>query len=167
MRTLGRSCLDTLRGVAPPPSFSQPVVPRYAEVDQQGVVFNAHYLTWFDEAFTAFLDHIGVSYPALIAGELDMQVVRTEIDFLSSVRWRDAVRVAVTCERLGSTSLTMGFSVLRRAAGEDEVVAVRGRSVYVVVSTSDWAKRAIPDALREALTTGSSAPDRGGSDLGC
>ena len=36
-----------------------PVVPRYAEIDQQGVVFNAHSLTRFDDAFTAFLDHIG------------------------------------------------------------------------------------------------------------
>ncbi|PRC59959.1 acyl-CoA thioesterase, partial [Mycobacterium sp. ITM-2017-0098] len=25
-----------------------PIAPRYAEVDQQGVVFNGHYLTWFD-----------------------------------------------------------------------------------------------------------------------
>jgi acyl-CoA thioester hydrolase len=30
--------------------YSLPIVPRYAEVDQQAVVFNAHYLTWFDEA---------------------------------------------------------------------------------------------------------------------
>ncbi|PRC53846.1 acyl-CoA thioesterase, partial [Mycobacterium sp. ITM-2017-0098] len=29
-----------------------PIAPRYAEVDQQGVVFNGHYLTWFDEACT-------------------------------------------------------------------------------------------------------------------
>lgn len=29
-----------------------------------------------------------------------------------------------------------------------------GRNVYVVVATSDWAKRAIPDWLRSALTAG-------------
>jgi acyl-CoA thioester hydrolase len=48
-------------------TFSLPVVPRYAEVDQQGVVFNGHYLTWFDEACTGFLDHLGVTYPGLVA----------------------------------------------------------------------------------------------------
>src|ERR1700758_3319387 len=111
--------------------FSFSIVPRYAEVDQQGVVFNAHYLTWFDEAFTAFLDHVDVSYPDLIVAGLDVQVVRSEIAFITSVRWRDTVRVAVACESLGSTSVTVAFSVLRRGAGEDEVVAVRGRSVYV------------------------------------
>ena len=94
-------------------SFSLPIVPRYAEVDQQGVVFNSHYLTWFDEACTAFLDHLGVTYPGLIAGGHDIQVVHSEIDFMAPVRWRDSVRVEVHCHRIGSTSFTLGFSVLR------------------------------------------------------
>jgi acyl-CoA thioester hydrolase len=142
--------------------FSLPVVPRYAEVDQQGVVFNGHYLTWFDEACTGFLDHLGVTYPGLLATGHDMQVVHSEIDYLASVRWRDSVRVAVQCDRIGSTSFTLRFTVLRRTpdatpdadadADADELAAVRGHNVYVVVSTEDWAKRPIPDPLREALT---------------
>ena len=94
-------------------SFSLPIIPRYAEVDQQGVVFNGHYLTWFDEACTGFLDHLGVTYPGLIASGHDIQVVHSEIDFKGPVRWRDSVRVEVDCERIGSTSFTLGFSVLR------------------------------------------------------
>jgi acyl-CoA thioester hydrolase len=39
-------------------AFSMPIVPRYAEIDQQGVVFNGRYLTSFDEAGTAFLSTI-------------------------------------------------------------------------------------------------------------
>ncbi len=142
--------------MASPPStadFSFPIVPRYAEIDQQGVVFNAHYLTWFDEAFTGLLDHVGLSYPELIGSGLDVHVVHSELDYAKPVRWRDAVRVAVACEQVGATSLTVTFTVMRRTAGDDEVVAVRGRNVYVVVSTSDWGKRAVPDALRTALTS--------------
>ncbi|HYR14925.1 MAG TPA: thioesterase family protein, partial [Mycobacterium sp.] len=82
-------------------TFSLQVVPRYAEVDQQGVVFNGHYLTWFDEACTGFLDHLGVTYPGLIDTGHDIQVVHSEIDYLTAVRWRDSVRVAVQCERIG------------------------------------------------------------------
>lgn len=128
------------------------VVPRYAEIDQQGVVFNGHYLTWFDEACTGFLDHLGVTYPGLISSGHDVQVVHTEIDYLASVRWRDTVRVYVQCERIGTTSFTLRFSVCRRRpADEDEQIAVRGRNVYVVVSTDDWAKRPVPEVLRQAL----------------
>jgi acyl-CoA thioester hydrolase len=129
-----------------------PVVPRYAEVDQQGVVFNGHYLTWFDEACGGFLDHLGVTYPGLIAAGHDIQVVHSEIDYLAPVRWRDAVRVAVQCEQIGSTSFTLEFTVLRRTGDSDEKAAVRGHNVYVVVSTDDWAKRPIPDVLRVALS---------------
>lgn len=142
--------------MAQPPTtadFSFSIVPRYAEVDQQGVVFNAHYLTWFDEAFTGFLDHVGFSYPDLIGSGLDVHVVHSELDYAKPVRWRDAVRVGVACEQVGATSLTAAFSVMRRSAGDDAVVAVRGRNVYVVVSTSDWGKRPVPDTLRLALTS--------------
>jgi acyl-CoA thioester hydrolase len=131
--------------------YSLPIVPRYAEIDQQGVVFNGHYLTWFDEAVTGYFDHLGASYPDLMSADLDMQVVHTEIDYAAPVRWRDNVRVAVVCERVGETSFTIGFSVLRTRAGSDESVAVRGSNVYVVVSTKDWTKRPIPDALRTVL----------------
>ena len=135
-------------------AFTLPVVPRYAEVDQQGVVFNGHYLTWFDEACTGFLDHLDVTYPGLIASGYDIQVVHSEIDFKGPVRWRDAVRVEVHCERIGSTSFALGFSVLRSREGEpEELAAVHGHNVYVVVSTEDWTKRPIPGLLREALTS--------------
>jgi acyl-CoA thioester hydrolase len=132
-------------------SFSLPVVPRYAEVDQQGVVFNGHYLIWFDEACTGLLDHLGVTYPGLIDSGHDIQVVHTEIDFVAPVRWRDAVRVAVRCQRIGSTSFTLEFTVLRQNAEAAEQTAVRGHNVYVVVSTEDWGKRELPGQLREAL----------------
>ncbi len=133
-------------------SFSLPITPRYAEVDQQGVVFNGHYLTWFDEACTGFLDHLDVTYPGLIASGYDIQVVHSEIDFKRPVRWRDAVRVEVHCARIGSTSFTLGFNVVRAKDGEQQS-AVRGHNVYVVVSTDDWAKRPIPPVLLEALTS--------------
>jgi acyl-CoA thioester hydrolase len=132
--------------------YSLPIVPRFAEIDQQNVVFNAHYLTWFDEALTGYFDHLDASYPDLMAAGLDMQLVHTDIDYAAPVRWRDAVRVAVECESVGTTSFTIGFSVLRRRDGSDEVLAVRGRNVYVVVSTDDWTKRPVPDSLRKVLS---------------
>lgn len=130
------------------------IVPRYAEIDQQGVVFNGHYLTWFDEAFAALLDDLSLGYADLIAGGLDFQVVHSEIDYLTSVRWRDSVRVEAVCEHVGTTSFAISFTVLRIAADDTEGAeraAVRGHNVYVAVSTDTWTKRALPDELRQAL----------------
>ncbi|MEV0673747.1 thioesterase family protein [Mycobacterium sp. NPDC050441] len=133
--------------------YSFGIVPRYAEIDQQGVVFNGHYLTWFDEACTGLFDHLRVSYADLIADGIDMQVVHTEIDFRAPVRWRESVRVAVRCERIGTTSFTLGFTVLGTDASGDERPRVSGSNVYVVVSTGDWSKRPVPEDIRAALSS--------------
>ena len=130
------------------------IVPRYAEIDQQGVVFNGHYLTWFDEACTALLDEHAIDYAQLMSTGVDFKVVHSQIDYLTSVRWRDGVRVEAVCDHIGTTSFAVTFTVLRAAHDDpqgSEQVAVRGRNVYVVVSTDNWAKREVPDELRQAL----------------
>ena len=97
-------------------AFSLPIVPRYAEVDQQGVVFHGHYLTWFDEASTAYFDHLGLPIAEFDQWGVDVQTVHAEVDYLAPLRWRDEVRVAIRCESTGRTSFTLGFEVLRRDA---------------------------------------------------
>ncbi|MDZ4265681.1 MAG: acyl-CoA thioesterase, partial [Mycobacterium sp.] len=70
--------------------------------------------------------------------------------------WRDEVRVTAECTRIGTTSFTVEFGVCSRTAGGAELVAVRGRNVYVVVSIQDWTKRPVPELLREALSSNGS-----------
>lgn len=43
--------------------WSAPV--RYVEADAQGIVFNAHYLVYYDEALMAFLTSHGVDYATM------------------------------------------------------------------------------------------------------
>jgi hypothetical protein len=73
--------------------WSAPV--RYAECDAQGVVFNGHYLTWCDEAVTAWLVQSGIGYEQLLGRGLDFFVVRSELSWSSSARWGDTVDVDV------------------------------------------------------------------------
>jgi acyl-CoA thioester hydrolase len=39
--------------------FTHTLRPRYAEVDMQKVVFNGHWLTYFDDACTRFFESLG------------------------------------------------------------------------------------------------------------
>jgi acyl-CoA thioester hydrolase len=132
-------------------SFTFPVTVRYMEVDAQGVVFNGWYLTYFDEAMTAFLEHGGLPYRRMLDAGFDVQLVRSEIDWRAGVRWQDPIEVAVSPSRLGRTSFAMDFAVRR---GDE--VCTHGRTVYVVIATDGSGKREIPDLLRDAL--GAPAP---------
>ena len=58
--------------------FFFPLLVRYAEVDQQGIVFNAHYLTYFDVGITEYFRALGYDYTS--------QPARTGTDFLLSNR---------------------------------------------------------------------------------
>jgi acyl-CoA thioester hydrolase len=126
--------------------FSMPLSIRYAEVDQQGVVFNAHYLTYFDEAMTAFLVHRGLPYPAMTEAGFDVMLVHSEIDWRGAVRWLDDVAVRVSLATLGRTSFALDFEVVR-----DSSVVVDGRTVYVCIDVEHHQPQPVPDALRSAL----------------
>lgn len=131
--------------------FRHPVAVRYLEVDAQGVVFNAWYLAWFDDAMTAFLAHGGLPYRTMLDAGFDVQLVRSEIDWTAGVGFGDPVEVAVSTARIGRTSFALDFQVHR---GPD--VTCAGRTVYVVIATDGSGKREIPPLIADAL--GEAAP---------
>ncbi|WP_084211373.1 acyl-CoA thioesterase [Pseudonocardia acaciae] len=135
---------------AEPEVFLFPITVRYMEVDGQGVVFNGWYLTYFDEAMTAFFAHRGLTYQTMQASGYEVQTVRTEINYRAGVRWADPIVVAVSPSRYGRTSFALDFQV-RRGTGQDTEVTTEGRITYVVVNTADHTKREIPPPMRAAL----------------
>ena len=127
--------------------FVHPVTVRFFEVDMQRVVFNMWYLAWFDDAMTAFLTDHGFGFDEMLSRGWDVQLVHTEIDWRAGARFGDRVDVEVTTDRIGTTSLTLAFRVLR----DGEAIAV-AKTVYTVVGTDGSGKRPVPDELRAALT---------------
>jgi acyl-CoA thioester hydrolase len=129
------------------PSFDHRLTVRYLEVDQQGVVFNAWYLAYLDEAMTGYLTARGVPYATLTGAGIDVQLVHTELDWRGAAGFADELAVRVTTESLGRTSFTLAFGIRR---GPD--VLVTARTVYVVVGLDGSGKREIPPFLRAALS---------------
>lgn len=127
--------------------FEYALAVRYLEVDQQGVVFNAWYLAYFDEAMTAFLEHRGLPYEAVLGSGHDFQLVHTELDWSGALGFRDPASVAVGVASIGTTSFALSFEV--RRAGTP---VCTGRTVYVCVATDGSGKRPLPPALRAALS---------------
>jgi acyl-CoA thioester hydrolase len=92
------------------PVFEHQVSVRWRDTDALGHVNNAVYLTYLEEGRDAFY--------LRALGDPSYVVVRLEIDFRAEVRYADrTVRVEITVERLGTTSLTT-HETLRTADGE-------------------------------------------------
>jgi len=120
------------------PTWSAPV--RYAEVDQQGIVFNSHYLLYCDEAMGAFSIQRGLrEFVTLV------RLVTSTVTWSGPARWGDLIEVDVRCTKVGRTSATLAFDL--RAGGQP---CCQVETVYVYADESG-SSQAIPDAIRAAL----------------
>jgi acyl-CoA thioester hydrolase len=126
-----------------PEVWSAPV--RFVECDQQGVVFNAHYLTWADEAVNAWWAARGLPWQALVERGLEYFVKASALDWVSSARYGETVAVDVELAALGRTSLTLEFAV----RVEDRLCCTV-RTTYV--AAADGRPTPWPDDVRAVLS---------------
>ncbi len=138
----------------PAPLWTSPV--RYVECDQQGIVFNAHYLTWADEAVVPLLASLGTPYATLAEHGLEQVVVASELTWRSSARYGDHVSVDGGVGRLGGSSLVLVFTIR-----VDDRHCCTVRTTYVHLG-KDGRPTSIPGDLRAAWTAGlASEPNQG------
>jgi YbgC/YbaW family acyl-CoA thioester hydrolase len=81
---------------------------RWAEVDLQKIVFNAHYLMYFDTAITDYWRALALPYEAAmhqLGG--DLYVKKSSLEFHGSARFDDQLNIGLKCARIGNSS--MGF----------------------------------------------------------
>jgi acyl-CoA thioester hydrolase len=128
-----------------PAQWSSPV--RYVECDQQGVVFNSHYLTWADEASNVWWSAHGLPWADLIAGGAEPVVKASTLEWSSSARWGDTVTVDAETEKVGRTSVTVRFTV----RVEQRVCCVV-RTTYVWLA--DGRATPWPAEVRERISPG-------------
>ncbi|WP_040337475.1 acyl-CoA thioesterase [Candidatus Blastococcus massiliensis] len=122
--------------------WSAPV--RFVECDMQGIVFNAHYLVWADEALTPWWTEQGIDWRRFGAEGFQYVVVASTLEWRSSARHGETVTVDADLEKLGRTSLTVRFEI---RVGDRLCCTVR--TTYVCLT--DGAPTAWPDDLRARL----------------
>lgn len=129
---------------------------RYSETDMQGVVFNAHYLTYFDTAITEYVRWLEFDYQGHREklGQ-DFHTVHVDLDFYSPCRFDDELDVCVRVCKLGQSSLTFQLEIFLK--GRDELMT-SGRVIWVNADQKEHKSRPLPLELvnlikaREAWT---------------
>src|SRR3954466_15102891 len=110
-------------------AFAHRLRVRWAELDPQRIVFNAHYLTYFDVALSEYMRAVGFKAPdglakhgcdiVLANAHLDFRRANATLVFRASPRYDDELLVTARIARIGRTSL--GF---RMACFRDEALLV-------------------------------------------
>ena len=121
---------------------------RWAEVDMQQIVFNGHYLMYFDTAVAGYWRALALPYQATMqALGGDLYVRKATLDYEGSARYDELLEIGIRCARIGNSSMLLQAAVFR---GERRLV--HGDLVYVFADPANQTAQPVPQALREAFT---------------
>ncbi len=126
--------------------FSHRLRVRYAECDAQGVVFNAHYLAYFDTSITELWRAAFGGYQAMLDEGVDVVVAEAQLWFLTPARFDEELTLEIAITQLGNTSI-----VSRHRVNRDGELVVEGILRHVLVDRKSLSKTPIPEWIRNQL----------------
>jgi len=120
---------------------------RWAEVDMQKIVFNAHYLMYFDTAVADYWRALALPYEEamhLLGG--DLYVKKATVEFSASARMDDRLDIGLKCARIGNSSMAFAGAIFR---GDELLVTCE--LVYVFADPATQTSKAVPASLRSLI----------------
>ena len=121
---------------------------RFSDCDAQGIVFNPNYLVYWDDAFTDYIEAIGLPWDDMVANGDDVLLARAEIDYRSSARIGQSVQTRPWVMKIGNSSITFGYQTVNAETGQ---VLVEGRQIQVIVDHATRRPKRVPDYIRELI----------------
>lgn len=120
---------------------------RWAEVDLQKIVFNGHYLMYFDTAVAGWWRALALPYHETMAAlDGDLFVRKATVEYEASARYDDLIDVGVRTTRIGNSSMVLGCAVFR-----GDQLLVSGELVYVFANPAMQTSQPLPQDLRDVL----------------
>jgi acyl-CoA thioester hydrolase len=126
--------------------FSTPIQVRYSDIDAQGHMNHARYLSFMEEARFHYVRALGLWTDVNDFDALGQIVAEASCTYLRPVQIGQTVDVAVRTSRLGNKSLEMAY----RLTVEGVAVAT-GRTVQVAYDYTAHRSIPIPPAWRAAI----------------
>ena len=119
--------------------FYHPIEVRYGDLDPQGHVNNAKYLTYFEQARVAYWIQLGMFTKEQSFMELGVILADIHITYLEPVYFGQNIKVGVHVAKLGNKSMTWRQNVLDADTGKE-----LARGEVVVIAYDYQAHKSIP-----------------------
>lgn len=118
---------------------------RWAEVDMQKIVFNAHYLMYFDTAMGEYWRAVAFPYQdAIHSLDGDLYLKKASVEYHASAEMDDQIDVCLRCERIGNSSMQFVGGIFR-----DDRLLVSGELIYVFADPATQTSKPVHPGLRD------------------
>ena len=120
---------------------------RWAEIDAQKIVFNGHYLTYFDTAVSGYWRALALPYAQTLAAlGGDLFVRKATVEYHGSARYDDVLDIGIRCGQIGNSSMVFTAAAFR----QDELL-VSAELVYVFADPQAQTSKPVPRELRDVM----------------
>ena len=131
-------------------NFFYPFRVRYSEIDAQAIVFNAHYLTYFDTAVTEYLRALPYDYfGQLERTGTDFHVVKSVVEYKAPIHFDEEIETHVRTAKIGRSSNTFALEI--HPKGEDRLLT-SGEVIWVNADQSTEKSCPVPPELVALIT---------------
>jgi acyl-CoA thioester hydrolase len=119
---------------------------RYAESDRMGIVYNAHYLTWFEIGRTELMRSSGAPYRTVEEAGYQLPLVDASLRLRAPVHYDDVIDIETWVEELRSRTVVFAYRILHGSTRVAE-----GTTIHACVRAADSRAAAFPDWLRGSI----------------
>jgi YbgC/YbaW family acyl-CoA thioester hydrolase len=120
---------------------------RWAEIDAQKIVFNGHYLMYFDTAVAGYWRALALPYAETMEGlGGDLFVRKAELEYMAPARYDDVLDIGMRCARVGKSSIVFAGGAFRQ-----EQLLVSCNLTYVFADSGATASQPVPHELRQVF----------------
>ena len=130
-------------------NFFHPIEVRYGDLDPQGHVNNAKFVTYFESGRVQYVQSLGFFAKGQSFLEIGVILADLQITFLAPILWGTPVQVGVRTTQLGSKSLHMEQCIVNR---EDNTVFTTGKAVLVAFNYHHGKSIPIPADWRQKIS---------------
>jgi acyl-CoA thioester hydrolase len=129
--------------------FFHPIEVRYGDLDPQGHLNNAKYLTFFEQARVHYLIHLGLFTKDQSFMNIGVIIADVHIAFLAPIHFGDDVKVGVRTSKLGNKSMTIEQNIVNNTSGQE---MAKGEVVTVTFDYQSKKTISIPDEWRDKIS---------------
>jgi acyl-CoA thioester hydrolase len=128
--------------------FYHPIEIRYGDLDPQGHVNNAKYLTYMEQARISYIRHLNLWEGGSFL-KIGIILADVQVTFLAPILFGQAVRVGARVTRLGNKSMTMGYEIEDHQSSQ---IQATGSSVLVAYDYDTEMTIPIPEHWRRTIS---------------
>ena len=101
--------------------ISKPILVRYGETDQMGIVHHSNYLRYFEVARLEWLSFLGVSYNAMEQEGIVMPVIEVNLSYKTPALFEDKLIVEVRLDEAPKVKMKFSYSIRNQ---KDQIVCL-------------------------------------------